>query len=473
MLLRLKHYFCKKLKVMSRKLLFPLDDESSDIVKRYEQFLSGTATGYFDVEEVESIVEFYLRKGRTKDCTKALEFGLQLHPNNTALKTKRAKIYLATGDDQKAFRLLDSLAESTDYEVVLLKIEVLLKLERMKEARILSDKLISEESDDLDNVCLDIAFIYLGQGEYEVALELLEKGDKQNDQNIDLLYELAFCYEQNEDFDKAIVVNNRIINIDPFANEAWFNLGQLYFALQDFPKALEAYDFALAIDENDSLTCIQKAHVLFQLDQFEKAIETYLDYKKMTAYIWQTDIFIAECYEKLEKYEESIFYYKQSLDAHSDNYDALTGIGICLLEQDKFTESMTYFRHALTINEDASDAWVYLAESYVGLDDFDNAMLAYIKAISIDPDQPDTLMAIANICLEKAEYELALKYYLAAEQLDNSLEFVNLFIAVAYFKNGNQLEAIPYLRLAVIENETAAALFLELCPESIDSNLLD
>ena len=112
---------------MNRKLLFPVDDESSDIVKRYEQFLSGTAPGYFDVEELENIVEYYLRRGRTKDCTKALELGLKLHPNNTALKTKRAKIYLATGDDLKAFRILDKLAEATDYEVVLLKIEVLIK----------------------------------------------------------------------------------------------------------------------------------------------------------------------------------------------------------------------------------------------------------------------------------------------------------------------------------------------------------
>ena len=173
---------------MNRKLLFPVDDESSEIVKRYEQFLTGAAPGYFDVEELESIVEFYLRKGRTKDCTRALELGLKLHPNNTALKTKRAKIYLATGDELKAFRILDKLAESTDYEVVLLKIEVLLKLERLKEARILADKLIDDESDDLDNVCLDVAFIYLGQGDYITALKLLEKGDRHNNQNIDLLY---------------------------------------------------------------------------------------------------------------------------------------------------------------------------------------------------------------------------------------------------------------------------------------------
>ena len=459
---------------MGRKLSFSVDDESNDIVKRYEQFLSGTATGYFDVEELESIVEYYLRHGRTKDCAKALKLGLQLHPNNNALKTKRAKIYLATGDDKKAFRLLDSLTETTDYEVILLKIEVLTKLGRMKEARELSDNLVANETDDLDNVCLDIAYIYLSQTEYSLALSLLEKGDLFNPNNIELLYELAFCYEQNENFENATAVNIRIIDIDPFAGEAWFNLGQLYFATQDFTKALDAYEYALAIDEKDSLTCIQKAHVQFQLDMFEEALETYQEYRKMSSYgQWQTDIFIAECYEKMEKYEESISYYKQSLEAHPENYDALTGIAICLLEQENYTESMPYINLALEINPEAADAWVYLAEANIGIDDVDNGLLAYLKSIAIDADQPDTLMAIANIYLEKTEFELAIKFYLAAKGLDDNMEFINLFIAVSYYKVGNMPKAIAYLRVAILENETAAALFLELCPEATNANLLE
>jgi len=459
---------------MGRKLSFSVDDESNDIVKRYEQFLSGTATGYFDVEELESIVEYYLRHGRTKDCAKALKLGLQLHPNNNALKTKRAKIYLATGDDKKAFRLLDSLTETTDYEVILLKIEVLTKLGRMKEARELSDNLVANETDDLDNVCLDIAYIYLSQTEYSLALSLLEKGDLFNPNNIELLYELAFCYEQNENFENATAVNIRIIDIDPFAGEAWFNLGQLYFATQDFTKALDAYEYALAIDEKDSLTCIQKAHVQFQLDMFEEALETYQEYRKMSSYgQWQTDIFIAECYEKMEKYEESISYYKQSLEAHPENYDALTGIAICLLEQENYTESMPYINRALEISPEAADAWVYLAEANIGIDDVDNGLLAYLKSIAIDADQPDTLMAIANIYLEKTEFELAIKFYLAAKGLDDNMEFINLFIAVSYYKVGNMPKAIAYLRVAILENETAAALFLELCPEATNANLLD
>ena len=458
---------------MSRKLSFSMDDESSDLIQRYEQFLSGKAKGYFDVEELENIVEYYLSRGRTKDCDGAIDLGLQLHPNNTALKTKRAKIYLVTGDNQKALRVLNSLAESTDYEVILLKIEVFIKLLMINEAKALSEKLIVDESDDLDNVCLDIAYLYLAQGEHETALEFLEKGYAFNPKNSELLYELAFCNEQTEEFGKAISANLQIIEIDPFANEAWFNLGQLYFALQEFPKALDAYEYALAIDEKDSLTCIQKAHVHFQLNQFEEAIETYLEYKKMTAYgFWQTDIFIAESYEKLERYEEAITYYKMSLEAHTDNYDALTGIAICLLELEKFNESKSFIERALVLNNEAPDAWVYMAEAYIGMDDADNALLSYLKSLAFDPEQPDTLMAVANICMEKAEFELALTYYFAAKDKDETIEFVNLFIAVCYFKLFDLEKTAYYLQKSVLIDKDASVLFIELCPEAEDLHLL-
>jgi len=109
----------------------------------------------------------------------------------------------------------------------------------------------------------------------------------------------------------------------------------------------------------------------------------------------------------------------------------------------------------------------------VGLEDLQNALLSYIRALTIDPEQADTLMAVANICMDRLEYDLSLQYYLAAEQLDDTLEFIKLFIAVSYYKNGEVDKAIVYLRKAVEENESTAALFLELCPEAVNLNLLD
>jgi len=457
---------------MSRKLSYQLDDDSNDIVKRYEQYLNGKAAGYFDVEELETIVEYYLRRGRTKDGSSVIDFGLKLHPNSDELRVKRAKIYIAAGETAKALRLLDSLTQTLEYEALLLKIEALTKIGKNKEAIVIANQLIEEETEDVDNICLDIAFIFIAQLSFDYAVKFLKIGDEFNDTNVDLLFELAFCQEQLVETESALKTYQRIINIDPYTSEAWFNMGQIFFTLQQFNEALNAYDFALTINENDSLTCLQKAHCLFQLERYQEAIEEYKTYAAMSSDVLPTNVFIGECFEKLEMYDAAILYYTTTLEKEPDNYDALTGVGICMLEKEEYSESLKYIQKAIVVNESAADAWVYLAEGLVGVDDMQNALLAYLKSITLEPNQPDTLMAIANICMDNGDYETALEYYLTAYDQDKDLEYIDLFISVAFYKTNNLTSARLYLKKALTLNLDAFKLFQEICPSATESELI-
>ena len=449
---------------MSRYLSYQLDDDAGELVSRFEKYLSGTATGYFDVDEMERIVEYYLLYGRTRDSLNAVELGKKLHPSSSALDTKRAKIYLATGDVNKAYRILSNLVEDSDTEVVYLKIEALVKLERLQEARTLAKVLIDEENEELDQVCLDIAMIFMAESQIDHAYEILGIGDKYNPKNIDLLFELAFCQEQKSLLPEAIATYMRIIDLDSYISEAWFNLGQIHFILNEFEEAIEAYDYALVINEKDSISLIQKGHAHFQLNQLEQAIEAYLAYADMIKEKWQVMLYVGESYEKLENFPKAYYYYKLSLDEMEDNYDALIGIAVCMLEMEQFAESLEYIGRAMKINDTLSDAWVYMAEAYIGIDNMDDALKAYLKAISIDPNQADTLLAIGNIYMDNAEFQLASKYYEAAFSMDATLENIELFLAVANYYTGNYVETAAYLKQALSRNLDAAKLFLELCP---------
>lgn len=451
---------------MSRKTSYSFDDEPNDLVRRYERFIEGQGPGYFDVEELETIVDHYLYKGRTKESSSALELGLKLHPSSVELKTKRAKIYLVVGNYQKASHILNSLGESNDYEVILLRIEVLLKMGQHKEAYQMSVALINSETEELDNITLDLGYIFITQLDYDTAIEFLEIGEKYSPNNTDLLFELAFCYEQIAEEEKSIKIYHRIINIDAYSSEAWFNLGQLYFALQDFENAIDAYDFVLVINENDALAMLQKAHAHFQIEEYKEAIELYLSFDKLGIDEWQANLFIAECYEKLELYDQAIVHYNITLTLDPDSYDALTGLTICYLEKEDYVESLIYVQKALVVQENAPDAWVYLAETLVGMEDMDNALLAYLKSVALDPNQPDTYMAIANICMDKMEYKTALQYYLTAYEQDETVEHIHLFIAVAFFKTGNLSGAKLFLKKAIDQNLDASIAFFELCPEA-------
>lgn len=451
---------------MGRNFSFHIDDEAGELVERYEKYLSGSAPGYFDVYEMERIVEYYLSHGRTKDSLNALELGQQLHPTSSLLDMKRAKIYLTTGDTSKALRILSNLIEDSDTEVVFLKIEALTKLQRSQEAYELAQTLITEENDELDWLCVDIAMIFMGEGEFDYALDVLKTGSEFNPNNTDLLFDMAFCQEQKALLQDAVETYLRIIKINSFISEAWFNLGQIYFLQSNYEEAIEAYEYAIVINEKDTVSLIQKAHAHFQLGQWQAAVEDYLVYVETVSEKWQVWLFIAECYEKLENFAKALYYYKQSYSEMPDNYEALIGISICLLEMEMFEESFEYINEALKLGNEMADAWVYLAEANVGVNKLPEALEAYHQAISIDPNQPDTLMAMANIYMDSGEFQIALKYYELAYSFDPTREFIELFIAVASFYVGNYDDVAKYLELAVHRNLDAAQMFLELCPDA-------
>jgi tetratricopeptide (TPR) repeat protein len=454
---------------MRRKLSFLPEEEPEDLIRRYEAFLSQkTSAGYFDVYEMEQIVDYYLRWGRTRESTVALELGFRLHPGSPVLLVQKAKILLASGQPQKALFLLNNGVNTNEYDVILVKISVLAALERYDEANALAGEILAGQSQETDAACLDIAYIYLSNFDIENALFFLNKGEAANPQNIDILHELAFCHNAKEDNEAAIAVYQRILKLDPYSAETWFDLGQIYFLQTEYSKAIMAYEYASVIRPEDSLTFFQKAHSHFQLQQYREAIEDYLIFMSMTPDSWQTWLFVGECYERMEQFDNAIQYYSKSLKMHDDNYEALTGIAICLMEQEKFEDSLAFSQRAIDIAPEAADGWVYLAEGLVGLDRPEEALQAYIKSIRLDPNQPETYMAIANICMDKGEFNLALEYYRQALALNNEsdLQNIHLFMAVAYYKTGRREEAFFALDKAMEESLEAYKIFHEICPES-------
>ncbi len=451
---------------MSRRKSARSEDDSKEIVARYEAFMSNRgSSGYFEVEEMENIVDYYLQKGHTIESSKALEFAFRLHPNNLNLLSKRAKIYLATGDHHKAYKILESLGSQADYETNLLKIDALIRLERDKEAYMLAHQLIEEETAYKDVVCLDITYLYLTQYDILTAKEFVILGEKYNPFNEELLFELAFCYEHTEEGEKAITTYERIIKLNAYSAEAWFNLGQIFFMREQLTQALEAYEYARVIQPEDTLTCMQKAHVHFQLQHYTEALEEYIEYQEMTGKNWQTNYFIGECHERMGNCTEALKYYFEAIKDNQENFDILAGIAVCLIDGELYEESLPYIDRALILNEKSPEAWVYMADAQLGLNNIDQALSAYLISIKLDEDQPDTLMAIANILMEQGEYTYALGYYKQALIKDEhqELENIYLFIAVAHHFLGETEASQEALEFAMHENLDALKLFNELC----------
>jgi len=175
---------------------------------------------------LEEITDFYLKKGRSKDSTQVVELGLKLHPNSSILLLKKAVLYLEIGEAKRALRILDRLPEKDDTEANLVRSEVLLQLGRRDEAVLLLHQIMEEESFERSNLALDISGILIQASEHEEAAEFIREALKNDPSNMDLLFEMAYNYEQLNQTTDAIRIYNQILALDPYSSETWFNLGQ-------------------------------------------------------------------------------------------------------------------------------------------------------------------------------------------------------------------------------------------------------
>jgi len=435
------------------------------LVKRYEQSISEGRPAYYDVDELEDLSDYYLTNGKSQESGAVIELGLRLHPNNSILLLRRATLYVEIGEYQHALHILDRLPEKGDTDVVLLRAEIYLHVNRKREGLGLLKNLMQEDMSDKVQLCLDIVSIFSEMDWYDMAIEYLLDTLKDFDNSLELLEELAWCHEQKKSYEKAIHVYERMLDIDPYKAETWFNLGQAWFNLEDYNKAVDAYDYSLTINPDDLLARMQKAHALFQGNRYMEAAKAYQEYMEEDEVSDYLLVFLGESYEKAGLFDEAMKHYAEAYRLNVENSDACTGMAICLMEKKEYQQSMSWFDKALKINDEDPEIWVYIAELLLMMDMRDEAYVSYLRSLTLKKDQPDVLAAMGNISFDNEDYEKALGLYLVASSIDPDVPGLNLFFALTYARLGMNDVSAEYLAKAIVSDPNAERLYNEILSE--------
>lgn len=443
------------------------DDSENLSIKRFEKMLKTNAVYFFDAEEFEIIIEFYIDNAKVHLAKKAIELATQQHPETVGIRVLKAEIFIIEDKYSEAEKLLNELSyiEPENEEIFIQKGLLKSKQHRHQEAiELLLHALdISQNIENLDILSL-IGMEYLYLEQFEMALQyfkdclLIEPEDEHS------LYNITYCYEMLEKYAEAIDFLKNYIDDQPYNETAWHHLGRQYFMLEKYHEALSAFDYAILIDEEFVGAYMEKAKILEELGQYYEAIRNYLITTRLDDPSAFAYLRIGMCYEELNNYSEAVNYYLKSSEQDPYFDRPILNIIEILFKEHKFEKSLFFINQLINIDEEHIEYWLLYAKANMKIAFFSEAAKAYEKIIKLNNHTLDVFLELSDCYNFMGEYQQSISTLFAAEVFYHNYAEIQYRISGVFFMLHDNDKGIRYLRLAHQNNPLYLKYFQKLFP---------
>lgn len=231
----------------------------------------------FEEDEYEYIIDKYADLYNMEMANRASEEGFLRYPYSSALLVRYCDAMVIRKELDKALTVLDHYKDSfpPNADIYLSYSRVYIGKRDLNNARRYYDLAIAVESapeDVCDSVhtlaqdCMEIeeyreAIFYLDRTAELTATWNAKHNEKEKDENLtSFWFDYAFCCEKLGQEDKSIELYQKCLDIDPFNDIIWHNLGIIYEKKGRYRDSYEAFGFAIALNP-------QNIHALFNMGQ--------------------------------------------------------------------------------------------------------------------------------------------------------------------------------------------------------------
>jgi tetratricopeptide (TPR) repeat protein len=426
-------------------------EEISEALQRFRKMMNTDKANYFDVFEIEGIVDYFLDEGKISMAKIAIEKGLKIHPSAIALQIKKAQLLLADGkveESLKMIRVAEQVEESNS-DVYMIKGSALVMLGTIESAISAFEKSIFYNYDEEDELLFNIG-ITLGQaGEISKAISYLERAYRSNPANEQVLYELAYYCDKDFQDEKSIEFYNKYLDIDPFNSSVWYNLGITFNRIGKYEKAIEAYDFSIVLNDEFGQALFNKANALSNSNKHEEAVETYLEYLEGDKENDDAFCYLGECYLNLDRYNEALVNYRKAIRLNKNNASAWYGSGLVMWIENKLKESQLLIKKAIKLDEENPDFWLMYGKVNQELNDFKLAEAAFETTTTLDPYNAEGWISYAEMQYERGMLKKSIQILKKANKIIENDPDINYRLTAFLLENNEERSATDYFKIAL------------------------
>lgn len=412
------------------------DSFFQEALKKYEEIKEKNKVYYFDSDQLISIAKYYTSLEQHNDAHDAIDYALSIHPTSTPLLVIKAHHLIELKKIEEAKMIAYSITENYEKDVKLLKAELFIIEDNLKESDLILIEIINEEEDKYDNL-LDVASLYLDYDLTNKALPLFEKAAQIDSSDEYVRTNLVRCYLACDLLDKAVEFYNKLLDIDPYSTQYWFELGRTYTDAEEYNKGIEACEFALTTNDSHEPSITTIGGCYFNLENFQEACKYFEKSDLLVPNIKRNIAYIAFCYFNTNEYKTAIKKFKIAAETPSDTdsnkeLEIYLHLAISYNELGRYDKSIIYINKA--IKEDPLNALLYFnkGQIYVYKNNIKKALYCFNKAIELDKGNTRIPMKVGCVFYYLGDYEKALEYFLLVNRLDPDFKSVYLILAFTY-----------------------------------------
>lgn len=383
---------------------------NNDLIGRFEQMLDNRENSYFDTEEFYEIIAYYLDVGDLPYAKKALDYALDMYPTSTEIQIKKLEYLLAIDKLKAASVLINELkdvgANDVDYAICVARFWSL--KENPKKAIQFYEKAL-EFGDDREYIYNCMGNEYLNLNEISQALYYFRKALE-----LDLDDDFAFfscvqCFEDLHLNKECIEFLLQYIDLRPYSEIAWSQLGQQYMLMKDYEEAHRAFDYATLINPKSIMAHTQKAACLEKLEDYEKAIEVYEETLELDDSAAYTYMKIGSCFVKLGKPFKALKSFHQAIHEDPQLDQAWVATSDLYESIGNYDEALYYLNRGLDLDGLNIDYWKRRAYLHIQLVRFEESTLDYYRLVELEPNNFYNWLGLSETLITIGDYQKAIE----------------------------------------------------------------
>lgn len=427
-----------------------LDDKSDnqDVLNKvalFEDMLSQDSFSFFDVDDFEIIIDYYLSVDFKSKAHEALKMGLNQYPNDLALILLKVDWLNSNQQFKNSFQLLKDIEylfpNNVDVILSIGKLASVLDFPLVAEGYIDQAFFLVRNENESKEILSDIAYEYLQMGLHTKAVHAMKEILLRDPNNETTLLEIGVAFHESNQLEESITFFNKIIDENPYSYLAWFNLGTVYNAKEMWKDAMFSFDMCLVINEKFTAAHYGKASSYIQLKEYKNAIDTFnesfqFDHPHSFAYCS-----IGECYEKLGDFTKAIMFYEKSLEIDDSQSDAWIGIGVVRDLVNEPFEAKKFMNKALKLEPDNAEYWYIYAELLTKIGLKEEAEMAFKKVVELDPKNIDAWIDYSNFLFDNDAKNKAIDEVQRAIKKNKDQQDLHLRLVAMQIAEGNLTDA--------------------------------